>query len=111
MNITFKNNKLRALCNDEKKLYAEFGKKVADKIKIRLAFLESAANLNDVPGSPPYNRHKLQGKRSGQFAIDIDGRKDANRIVFEPVFTNGEAEADLKKIVAINIIEVGDYHS
>ncbi len=113
MDISFEKERLEILCNNKKELQKRYGKKIAEKIAIRLIFLASAPNLESVPIQPPYNRHKLLGDKKGHFAIDIDGRKDANRIIFIPDCLSEQkkqVETDLKAITAIKIVQIGDYH-
>jgi proteic killer suppression protein len=64
-----------------------------------------------VPVRPPERRHELSGNRKGRFAVDL---KHPQRLVFEPNHNplprGADGGLDLKKINAVTIIEVEDYH-
>ena len=110
MQLDFKNDKLKILANSQKKLTVQFGKRIAEKVMMRLAFLSAAPTLADVPTTPPYSRHKLLGDRKEQFAVEIIGRKHPDRIAFEPIGVTKDELADLRNVKAIKIMEIGDYH-
>ncbi len=65
----------------------EAGEKIFDKIAVKLHllinFLEAADSLASVTAFPKYHFHQLRGKRQGQFALDIDGRKSSYRLIVE----------------------------
>lgn len=107
--IYFKTRKLERVFNSEPKLRKQFGDRRARAIAMRLAVLRNARTLSDVPTDPPERRHKLAGKRKGQYAVDLD---HPYRLVFEPhreSVGGGEADAG-GGVKAITIIEVTDYH-
>ena len=111
MDITFRNEKLAKTLNSEKSLVREYGAENAKKIKQRMAVLTAATCLEEVPVHPPERRHELNGIRKGQFAVDL---KHPQRLVFEPNHNplprKADGGLDLKKINAITIIGVEDYH-
>ena len=73
---------------------------------MRLAVLKNARTLAKVPATPPERRHRLTGRRKGQYAVDL---VHPYRLVFEP--TSGKAGADDPgAVTAITIVEVVDYH-
>lgn len=63
----------------------------------RLAYLESAASLEDIRAIPAHKLHKLHGDREGQWAVWVN---DQYRICFDWDDTEHKA---------INI-EIVDYH-
>ena len=77
----------------------------------RLAVLNSARTLADVPSTPPERCHPLRGEREGQYAVDL---VHPQRLVFKPnheqVPRKDDGGVDLEKITSIIIIEVVDYH-
>lgn len=89
----------------------EYGAENAKKIRQRMAVLAAAACLEEVPIHSPDRRHELSGNRKGQFAVDL---KHPQRLVFEPNHNplprKSDGGLDLKKINAVTIIEVEDYH-
>ncbi len=110
MDITFKSSRLRkTLCN-EKEINRKYGK-LAKAIQARMAFLYATPTLNDVPVQAPFYRHELKGDRKGQFAVWLD---ENNRLVFEPdhdpLPRKEDGGLDLKKITAVKILVVEDYH-
>ncbi|MYF45506.1 MAG: system killer suppression protein [Rhodobacteraceae bacterium] len=111
MQITFKTTKLGKLCASAKKLQKSYGEKNSKLIKVRLEVLKSALNLAEIPTEPPFRLHRLQGKRKGEYAVDIGVRL---RLVFkpdyDPVPRKNDGGIDKEKITKINVIDIVDYH-
>ena len=111
MHITFRSEKLAKIFNSEKKLVREYGSENANEIKRRMAVLQAATCLEEVPVAPPDRRHELKNNRKGQFAVDV---KHPKRLVFipnhNPLPKKANGGLDLRKIQAITIVEVEDYH-
>ena len=78
---------------------------------IRLATLKAAETLEQVPMTPPDRRHQLRGDRDGQYAVNL---VYPYRLIFEPnhdpIPRKEDGGIDAKKVSAITIIEVIDYH-
>jgi len=112
MDIAYKTAKMSKVFNSEGKLVKEYGSDRARRIRMRQDFLRAAANLAQVPVSPPTRRHQLKGDRKGQFAVDLTGNY---RLVFEPnhdpVPRREDGGIDLQAITAITILSVEDYHN
>lgn len=51
--------------------------------------IESSANLQDIAEMQIYHLHPLQGKREGQYALDIAGRRAGYRLIIIPVDADG----------------------
>lgn len=47
-------------------------------------FLSAAANLQDVNVIQIYRIHELSGKRSGTYALDVDGKSCPLRMIIKP---------------------------
>lgn len=111
MDIAFRTGKLEKTFNSERELRKQYGERMAEKLKARLAVLKNARTLADVPSSPPDRRHPLRGEREGQYAVDL---VHPRRLVFapnhEPVPKRSDGGIALNRITAITIIEVVDYH-
>jgi len=109
--IFFKSTKLAKIMNEEAKLKKEFGAKNAKEIRLRLAVLAAASTLADVPRVPPDRCHQLTGKYKDCFAVDGE---HPHRVVFEPAHDplprKPDAGLDLRRITAITILDVVDYH-
>jgi len=111
VDISFKSRKLQKIFNSENELIRVYGSNMAKKIKNRIALLEAAENLEDVPTTAPCRRHELGQNRKGQFAADLE---HPYRLVFRPNHNPLPRKADgglnLRKITNIMILEVEDYH-
>ncbi len=110
MHIEYATRKLEKVLNDAARLKREFGAEQAQKIGRRLAVLEAAVNLAEVPTGKPDRCHALKGDRAGAFAVDL---KHPFRLIFkpqEPVATLPDGGIDRLKVNAIIILEVVNYH-
>ncbi len=76
----------------------------------RLADLRDADTLEDVRHLPG-KYHELTGTRKGQWACDLD---QPYRLVFrpqeDPIATNEDGQYIWFEILAVEIIEIVDYH-
>lgn len=112
MDVTFKNEKLARTFNSEKELGREYGPENGKKIKLRMAVMTAATCLEEVSHCPSERRHELSGNRKGQFAVDL---KHPKRLIFEPNHNplpwKADGGLDLKKVTAITIVGVEDYHN
>ena len=111
MDIAFRTRKLKRIFNSTKALHKTYGTRMAKAITIRLAILKAAKTLEQVPATPPDRRHRLRGDRDGQYAVDL---VHPYRLIFEPnpdpLPRRADGGIDAKKVSAITIIEVIDYH-
>lgn len=116
LNISYTNSKITKLCTNLEALFKEFKDiKLTKKIKAGLMILENAPSLQDIRALPQLHLHTIQlPKKIIWWAIDVDGRKDPNRIVFsichEPLPTNTAEEIDFSEITDIEIEFIGNYH-
>ena len=109
MELTYKNDKLKKLCEDKnynKELVKKYGVDVANKLPRRIKELKAFNSLNDVPTSFPYRRHKLSGDLKEHFAVNITLQY---RLIFRPKENNIIIE-DLRKIKEIEIMEVSKHY-
>ena len=110
MEITFTENKLQKIYNDDLKLVKVFGRLRAEKIKARLTQLRFASNLEEVRHLPG-NYHELKNNRKGQWACDLD---QPYRLIFtaheNPLPTNKDGKISWIEIRGVEIIEVVNYH-
>ena len=81
MNIYFKSKKLQKICNSERSSTKEWGPEISKKVRQRLFELYAAEKLSDISFLPPPRLHELDGRRTGQFAVDL---KQPYRLIFEP---------------------------
>ena len=110
MEITFSDNKLEKLANDDRKCLKEMDKVRAGKFKYRLTQLRFAQTLENVRYLPG-NYHELIGNRKGQWACDLD---QPYRLVFEPHENPIPADEDGRyiwfEIKGVEVIKIIDYH-
>lgn len=109
MEITYKNQKLKQICEDKKynkELVKKYGADVAKKLPQRIKELKSFDSLNDVPTTLPYRRHKLTGKLKEYFTININNQY---RLLFKQKENNMIIE-DLRQIKDIEITEVSKHY-
>lgn len=62
---------------------------VAEKLHALINLIVSAQNLNDIAEMHIYHLHPLQGKRDGQYALDIAGRRSGYRLIVIPLDSYG----------------------
>lgn len=112
MQIFFRTKQLAKICNTESVAIKKIGKESASKLKIRLAQIHAADNLDLLIQFPmPGRCHKLKADRKNQYAMDL---KHPLRLIFVP--TNGEQgwnENDIiieNKVDVITVIDIKDYH-
>lgn len=110
MEIFFKTAKLQKICNSGPLLLKAYGRDNGKRIRRRLAVLEGASCLADVPTMPPERCHPLKGTFAGCFAVDV---LQPHRIVFAPAddlrAVRG-AKLQPHRVTAILILEIVDYH-
>jgi len=109
--IGFKSRKLAKVFNSKKELFKKYGKRMGRLIKRRMAVLRAAPTLEDVSHKPPERRHELEGRRKGTFAVDLE---HPYRLVFKPDHNplprKEDGGIDLRKVTAIMILDVENYH-
>jgi proteic killer suppression protein len=109
--ITFRQQRLRKTFSSEREIRKEYGNDMARTIMRRLAVLNAAPTLTQVPIVPPLRRHLLSDARKDQYAVDL---VHPRRLIFEvnhnPVPRYADGGIDTDQITAITIIEVVDYH-
>ena len=109
MKVTYKNDKLKRICenpNYNKELVKNYGLEVAKKLPLRIKELKAFNCVNDIPTSLPYRRHKLTGNRKDEFAINITRQY---RLIFQQE-DNDILIDDLNKIKEIKIMEVSKHY-
>jgi len=89
MKIQYNNKHIEKQCTNFTEAQKLFGKTVADKLHAAIQFIIAAETLQDIKNFPPFRLHSLQGKRQGQFAIDL-GKKSGWRVILIPLDHNGE---------------------
>jgi len=138
MDISFRNKKLKALCEQQNLAEKKLGKQMAKKLRTRMSELMAASVVAELCAGRP---HPLEGDRDGQFAVDL---VHPQRLIFEPandpvpriapegtktdskkaisqdassikagnekVTAKKAGSIDWKQVTRVRIIEIGDYH-
>jgi len=105
VDIHFASKKLEKLCVDPREATKALGADSARKLRSRLADLQAAETVLELVAGRP---HPLTGSRAGQFAVDLAG---GQRLVFRAAGQETEAgRPDWKRVTAIEIVFIGDYH-
>jgi len=107
MELEYKSKKIKKQCESPKEAQKEYGKQIGNKLTQRVGELTAAKSLEDVKHIPAARLHRLQGKRTGEYAVDLI---HPYRLVFKPLL--GE-ERDISKLANIKIVrieEVTNYH-
>lgn len=87
--IQYHDRIVQKLCTDYKKAKKDLPAIVAEKLHALINLIESSENLQDIAEMRIYHLHPLQGKREGQYALDVAGRKAGYRLVIIPLDANG----------------------
>ena len=110
MDIKFGPKKLGKLANDLRRCKQEMGERRAKLFLKRLTDLRDADTLEDVRNLPG-RYHELKDARKGQWACDLD---HPYRLIFmpqiKPIPTNEHGQFIWIEILAVEIIEIVDYH-
>jgi proteic killer suppression protein len=108
MEIIFRNDKLKKLCEKQKEAIKKLGANCARKLQTRLADLKAAEVVTDLVAGRP---HPLKGDRAGEFALDLES---GTRLVFEPanepVPCKEDNSIDWSAVTSVRIVFIGDYH-
>ena len=108
MKITFRDRKLRRLCEDHRSAQKKLGTDCARKLRTRLADLEAAGRVSELVAGKP---HPLTHDRAGQFALELSG---GWRLVFSPDHdprpTTSDGGIDWSRVTIVRIEFIGDYH-
>jgi toxin HigB-1 len=112
MDIDFASKKMMKAFNSERSLQKEYGPEQARLNQRRMAILQAAPTLAQVPTEKPARRHQLKRDKKNQFAVDL---KQPSRLIFQPkhnpIPRTEDGSIDLNNVTAITILEINkDYH-
>jgi plasmid maintenance system killer protein len=113
MYISYRNARLAKICTSEKDAKRALPTNLhVESLFRKIQQLGEFKSLADVPETPPFRRHKLEGKRRHDWGIFLVNKTDGLRICFSAVTEEGvpSTESDLKKITCIQIDAIEDYH-
>ena len=104
MKLIYTNKTVNQQCTELRQAKKDPSDKVAVKLHQLINFLEAADSLASVTAFPKYHFHQLKGKRQGQFALDIDGRKSSYRLIVE--FRDEDLEKVFPSPIEIEILKI-----
>ncbi len=111
MEVAFEKPKLGKLCNSDKKLRGEYGKRMAELIQQRLQELADAETLEEMRGIVGASCHELTQNLKGLLAVSL---VYPDRLVFrvadEPIPVKVDGGLDWSLVRKITIVGIGDYH-
>ena len=114
MEIFAKDNKLKAVLEDETVCKKRFGAPMSKKLTARLAVLRAAESLEAFwpPNSGPERCHELKGDLAGIFSIDLN---QPYRLLFRliedtPAQDRSNEQERWGSITAIEVIGIEDTH-
>lgn len=108
MYIEYASNKVENQCTNLSEAKKLFGGNtpLAVSLLTRINAINAAENMKDIIVQPAFHFHKLTNKGNkkleGYFAIDVKARKDAWRIILQPLDENKNP------FVPCNIDEISD---
>lgn len=110
VDILFGSSVLRRMCNRERIAVRRLGVRCARRLMTRLHDMRAAGALEEMR-SLPGRCHELAGARAGQLALDLEHPR---RLVFEPANSpipkKPDGGLDWRKVTAVTILGVVDYH-
>jgi proteic killer suppression protein len=109
MDISFRNRRIEKICTSEKEMRKSLPSNRERVLKIRLRQLSESPTLESLRNQPG-NCHELAQERDGQPAVSLDG---LFRLVFEPaepIPRKPDGGLDWSNVIAVEIVEIVDYH-
>ena len=105
MKITYKNNALKKVCENDSIAIRIYGASCAKRIRNRLYEIKVAKKVGELKAGRP---HPLRENRKGQIAVTLTKNM---RLIFQDAGqSDSESITDWKDIEAVQIIEITDYH-
>lgn len=111
MRLTFRTNKLKKRCSEEKEAVKAYGPNRARKLMRRLMELQAADNLSQIPTTPPPRCHELSGNLKGKLSVDLE---HPWRLLFvpdhQPLPAKEDGGLDWTRVTTVKIMEIEDPH-
>jgi plasmid maintenance system killer protein len=110
MVISFRNNKLQKLAEQEKERAKKLGPVCAKKFQQRISELMAAGCLEDLRNHQPARIHELGGNFQGSLSADL---KHPLRLIFEPKGDpprKADGGLDWAAVTEIEITDILDTH-
>jgi toxin HigB-1 len=109
VNLDFDDVKFRKVVESESKLSAKYGKRQADRIKMRLAAIRATERVTDLLPLPG-RWHELSADRHGHFSADL---VHPYRLIIRPappVPHREDGGVDWAKVVHVFVVGIDDPH-
>jgi len=111
MYIGYKNSKLKKICTEIKSTRKALPNNVKpERLYQRLRDLAAFDNLSDIPTTPPFRLHKLEGKRKEEWTVDLQGLQRIHFILVGDFETDANKNQIPKTVTEIEIVDIGDFH-
>ncbi len=111
MQVEFSSKKLLKVCSLAKESQSKHGKRMSEKIQLRMTQIAAVETLADLYLLPGARCHALTGNLKGKFAVDL---VHPDRLLFspdhEPLPLKDDGGLILKEVTAVLIEGIGDYH-
>lgn len=104
--LEYKNKKVKKLCTNIAHAKRKMDSKIVNELYSLINLLEESKNLQDVNAFLIYNLHKLVGDRSGNYALDIGGRRAGYRLIIKPLNENKKMNLNNNLIEFYSSIEI-----
>ena len=116
MQIIYKNDKLKDVCNNLKLATRKYGIDVARSLHKLITAIKDAENLKSIAELPQYRLHQLKGNRQNQYSITILN-SSKYRLILYPIDENNNIMKSLDnenlmfiKCIRIQIEEVSEHY-
>lgn len=116
MEIQYKNDKLKIICNNLKVATRKYGIDIAKALHKLINILEKAENLKDIAVLPQYRLHQLKGNRKDQYSVVIL-KSSKLRLILYPLDGDNNIMKSLNdenlmliKCIKIKIEEVSEHY-
>ena len=109
MDISFQNRRIEKICTSEKEMRKSLPSNRERVLKVRLRQLTESPTLEALRGQPGHC-HELTQDRADQLAVSLDG---LFRLVFtptEPIPRKSDGGLNWSEVIAVEILEIVDYH-
>ena len=116
MQVLYRNNKLKNLCEELSIAKKKLPEKIALATIKSINFIIAAESLNDVIQDQPFRFHDLKGKEQGIYAIDIGSKREGYRMQLIPLdeegneVSNNQVFGNASSIKVVKIWEVGNHY-
>ncbi len=91
MKVSFRTRKLQRAYQESDRAIRAYGREAGRRYILRINIIKAARSVEDLKIQRPLRCHELQGKRSGQWAINLTDR-------YRLIFTISDLEFDVVRV-------------